>query len=321
MEIAPVDKLKYLGIGDELMAKLAAIAIYLIKCLLADEEYHHVLNQHPPQGEIHRKHIAYRQNHGTNDSDNQQPSDNERYRRPKPCRHLHLRNLLHRIHHRSRINLFHLAIHHFAIRSLASVLFAKCQEFHPPVFAFSSQFLLQIPSSFDILHAQRRFPGKIPGECLRTARCDGSADAVEQRTLAENIEVEGIRMLRILIGIARLERREIALQSLDFVLINLEQSRKMLYLLLVLVVNSSDSQIGNQAQHCPHQIVLRISIQCEIADQEGEDAAKSQQLARYESRILTLQGSHLRSVSAYILLIILLDIHTFSLFFFFDVQK
>ncbi|CUO92866.1 Uncharacterised protein [Segatella copri] len=73
-------------------------------------------------------------------------------------------------------------------------------------------------------------------------------------------------MLRILIGIARLERREIALQSLDFVLINLEQSRKMLYLLLVLVVNSSDSQIGNQAQHCPHQIVLRISIQCEIAD-------------------------------------------------------
>ena len=53
---------------------------------------------------------------------------------------------------------------------------------------------------------QRRFPGKIPGECLRTARCDGSADAVEQRTLAEDIEVEGIRMLRILIAIARLER-------------------------------------------------------------------------------------------------------------------
>ena len=60
MEIAPVDKLEYLGIGDELMAKLAAIAVYLVKCLLADEEYHHVLNQHPPQGEIHRDHIAYR---------------------------------------------------------------------------------------------------------------------------------------------------------------------------------------------------------------------------------------------------------------------
>ena len=128
-------------------------------------------------------------------------------------------------------------------------------------------------------------------------------------------------MLRILIGIARFERREIALQSLDFILINLEQCRKMLYLLLVLVVKSSDSQIGNQAQRRPHQIVLRIPIQCEIADQEGENAAKSQQLARYKSRILTLQGSHLRSVSAYILLIILLDIHTFSLFFFFDVQK
>ena len=85
----------------------------------------------------------------------------------------------------------------------------------------------------------------------------------------------------------------------------------MLYLLLVLIVKSSDFQIGNQAQHRPQQIVLRIPIQCEIADQEGEDAAKSQQLSRYESRILTLQGSHLRSVSAYILLIILLDIHTF----------
>ena len=60
MEIAPVDKLKYLGIGDELMAKLAAIAVYLIKCLLADEEHHHVLNQQPPQGEIHRNHVAYR---------------------------------------------------------------------------------------------------------------------------------------------------------------------------------------------------------------------------------------------------------------------
>ena len=60
MEIASVDKLKYLGIGDELMAKLAAIAVYLVKCLLADEEHHHVLNQHPPQGEIHRDHIAYR---------------------------------------------------------------------------------------------------------------------------------------------------------------------------------------------------------------------------------------------------------------------
>jgi hypothetical protein len=159
-------------------------------------------------------------------------TDNERNRRPKPCRHLHLRNLLHRIHHRSRINLLHLAIH-----SLTSVLFAKCQKFHSPVFAFSSQFLLQIPSSFDILHAQRRFPGKIPGECLRTARCDGSTDAVEQRTLAEDIEVEGIRMLRILIAIARFERREIPLPSLDFVLINLEQSRKMLYLLLVLIDN------------------------------------------------------------------------------------
>ena len=95
----------------------------------------------------------------------------------------------------------------------------------------------------------------------------------------------------------------------------------MLYLLLVLIVKSSDFQIGNQAQHHPQQIVLRIPIQCEIADQEGEDAAESQQLARYESRILTLQGSHLRSISAYILLIILLDIHTFSLFFFFDVQN
>ena len=120
-------------------------------------------------------------------------------------------------------------------------------------------------------------------------------------------------MLRILIGIARLERREIALPSLDFILINLEQCRKMLYLLLVLIVKSSDSQIGNQAQRRPHQIVLCISVQCEIADQEGEDAAKSQQLARYKSRILTLQGSHLSSISAYILLIILLDIHTFSL--------
>ena len=60
MEIAPVDKLKYLSIGDELMAKLAAIAIYFVKSLLANEEHHHVLNQHPPQGEIHRNHIAYR---------------------------------------------------------------------------------------------------------------------------------------------------------------------------------------------------------------------------------------------------------------------
>ena len=60
MEIAPVDKLEYLGIGDELMSKLAAIAVYLIKCLLADEEYHHVLCQYPPQSEIHRNHIAYR---------------------------------------------------------------------------------------------------------------------------------------------------------------------------------------------------------------------------------------------------------------------
>ena len=49
------------------------------------------------------------------------------------------------------------------------------------------------------------------------------------------------------------------------------------------------------------------------SDQEGEDAAKSQQFARYKSRILTLQGSHLRSISAYILLIILLDIPTSSL--------
>ena len=85
----------------------------------------------------------------------------------------------------------------------------------------------------------------------------------------------------------------------------------MLYLLLVLIVKSSDTQIGNQAQRRPHQIVLRISIYCEIADQEGEDTPKSQQLARYKSRILTLQGCHLRSISAYILLIILLDIHTF----------
>ena len=38
MEIAPVDKLEYLSIGDELMAKLAAIAVYLVKCLLADKE-------------------------------------------------------------------------------------------------------------------------------------------------------------------------------------------------------------------------------------------------------------------------------------------
>ena len=90
----------------------------------------------------------------------------------------------------------------------------------------------------------------------------------------------------------------------------------MLYLLLILVVKSSDTQIGNQAQRRPHQIVLRISIHCEIADQEGKDAAESQQLASYKSRILTLQGSHLRSVSAYILLIILLDIHTFSFFLF-----
>ena len=52
--------------------------------------------------------------------------------------------------------------------------------------------------------------------------------------------------------------------------------RKMLYLLLIFVVKSSDTQIGNQAQHRPHQIVLCFSIQCEIADQEGEDAAKSQ---------------------------------------------
>lgn len=43
MKMAPVDKLENLSIGDELMAKLAAIAVYLIKCLLADEEHHHVL--------------------------------------------------------------------------------------------------------------------------------------------------------------------------------------------------------------------------------------------------------------------------------------
>ncbi len=73
------------------------------------------------------------------------------------------------------------------------LFFRQVPGFHSPVFAFSSQFLLQIPSSFDILHSQRRFPGKSPGECLRTARCDGSADAVEQRTLAEDIEVEGIK--------------------------------------------------------------------------------------------------------------------------------
>ena len=94
-----------------------------------------------------------------------------------------------------------------------------------------------------------------------------------------------------MVWITGFERREIALQSLDFVLINLEQSRKMLYLLLIFVVKSSDTQIGNQAQHRPQQIVLRIPIQCEIADQKGEDAAESQQLARYKSRILTLQGS------------------------------
>ena len=59
MKIAPVDKLENLGIGDELMAKLAAIAIYLIKSLLADEEHHHILCHYPPQGDIHRNRIEY----------------------------------------------------------------------------------------------------------------------------------------------------------------------------------------------------------------------------------------------------------------------
>ena len=48
MEIAPVDKPEYLGIGDELMAQFAAIAINLVKCLIAYVEHYHVLNQHPP---------------------------------------------------------------------------------------------------------------------------------------------------------------------------------------------------------------------------------------------------------------------------------
>ena len=59
------------------MAELAAITVYLVEGLLANEENHHVLQHDPPQRDIDGDDGADRKDDRTDDADDRQPTEDE----------------------------------------------------------------------------------------------------------------------------------------------------------------------------------------------------------------------------------------------------
>ena len=110
-------------------------------------------------------------------------------------------------------------------------------------------------------------------------------------------------MLWILVLIAHFERREIALQSSDLVLIYSEERREMGYLLLVLIVQTTDIEIGNESQHGSQQPTTTTLVHGNITYHESKDGSEREQLARDEAIVLAPQGCHLGSILIHMLLI------------------
>ena len=102
----------------------------------------------------------------------------------------------------------------WCIKHLLFVLLAQSQELHSPEFALlliACKFFLQGYPSGYLLCLQRSLKRKISCQGVRATRGYRAADAMEERISAKDIEIEGIRMLRILVLLAHLEGREIAL--------------------------------------------------------------------------------------------------------------
>ncbi len=291
-ETAPGDEAEYLRVGDELVAQLSAVAVYLVEGLLADGEHHGVLYHHPPQGDVGRQESECRQQYAAAYADNQQPADDERNLRSKPARHFHRRYFLHGICHGSGVYLpvtqnlagrfcrhAHLQIVQLGIgwlggiRHLVLVSLPEGEKVHPPACALLfAQFSDDFPSPHDFPDAWGIGRGEEGGEGIGSACGNGAADAVVERSLAEDIEVEGVGMLWILVGFSRLERREVSLPCLQLVLVHLEQGGEMLRPFLVLVVEMPDGEVGDEARRRPHQPETRVAIQGEIAYRAGDDA-------------------------------------------------
>lgn len=81
-------------------------------------------------------------------------------------------------------------------------------------------------------------------------------------------------MLWILVLIAHLERREIALQSSDLVPIYSEERREMGYLLLVLIVQTTDIEIGDESQHGSQQPMTTPLVHGNITYHESKDGSE-----------------------------------------------
>lgn len=59
------------------MTELTAITVYLVEGLLANEEYHHVLQHDPKQGDVDGDDGADRKDDRADDADDRQPTEDE----------------------------------------------------------------------------------------------------------------------------------------------------------------------------------------------------------------------------------------------------
>ena len=109
-EMATGYKLEYLRVSHQLVAELTAMAVNLVQGLLADKEHHHVLNHHPPKGDVHRNHAKDRKQHRGTYTNDECPTEKERSLRTIPRRHCHCRNLANGFSHCRGI---YLAITHY----------------------------------------------------------------------------------------------------------------------------------------------------------------------------------------------------------------
>ncbi len=103
-------KLEYLRVSHQLVAELTAMAVNLVQGLLADKEHYHVLNRHPPKGDVHGNHAKDRKQHRGTYTDDECPTEKERSLRTIPRRHCHCRNLANGFSHCRGI---YLAITHY----------------------------------------------------------------------------------------------------------------------------------------------------------------------------------------------------------------
>ena len=75
------------------------------------------------------------------------------------------------------------------------------------------------------------------------------------------------------------------------------------YLLLVLIIQTTNIEIGDESQHGSQQPTTTPLVHSNITYHESKDGSEREQLARDEAIILALQGCHLGSKLIHLLLI------------------